>query len=218
MDARTERHDQRANVVAAENLVDARLLNVEQLAAQREDRLEASIATLLRRTTGRLTLHDVELRLGWVALLAVGELARECAPLKRALAHDELFRLARRFASTRRIERLTNHLFTIRRILFKELRQALVDGGLHDPLDLGGAELRLCLAFKLRIDKFHADHCSEAFAHIFAGEVWIVVFHRTVLAAPVIQRAGECGAESGDVRSTVNGVDVVRKGKECLGP
>ena len=61
LNAGTERHDQRANVVAAENLVDARLLNVEQLAAQWEDCLESSIASLLCGTTGRLTLHDVEL-------------------------------------------------------------------------------------------------------------------------------------------------------------
>ena len=56
-----ERNDQRANVVAPQDLVDARLLNIEQLAAQWEDCLEAAIASLLCRSTGRLALHDVEL-------------------------------------------------------------------------------------------------------------------------------------------------------------
>ena len=47
-----ERNDQRADVIAPQDLVDACLLHVEQLAAQREDRLEATIASLLCRTTG----------------------------------------------------------------------------------------------------------------------------------------------------------------------
>ena len=119
--------------------------------------------------------------------MAVGKFAWKCASFECAFAHDELLRLPRRFASTRSVERLANDLFTVGRILFKELREALVDGGLHNALDLCSAELCLGLAFKLRINEFHADHCSETFAHIFTSEIWIVIFHRAVLAAPLVE-------------------------------
>ena len=58
-----------------EDLVEARLLDVQDLAAQRQDRLEAPVAALLRRAAGRVALDEVELAPRRVALLAVGELA-----------------------------------------------------------------------------------------------------------------------------------------------
>ncbi len=39
-------------------------------------------------------------------------------------------RLARRFATTRRIQRLSNHLFTVARVLFKELQESYDNSGL----------------------------------------------------------------------------------------
>ena len=150
--------------------------------------------------------------------MAVGELSWKCAPLKRALAQHQVACLARRFATARRVQRLANHLFAVARILFKELQHARVHRGLHDPLHFGGAELRLRLSFELWVNKFDGDDGGETFAHIFTGEVWIVVLDRAILAAPVVQRAGECGAEAGDVCSAINGVDVVCKREQCLGP
>jgi hypothetical protein len=51
------------------------LLDVQDLAAQREDRLELPAAALLGRATGALALDDEDLALLGIALLAVGELA-----------------------------------------------------------------------------------------------------------------------------------------------
>ena len=60
-DAASERRDHRLDLVAAEHLVEARLLDVEDLALDRQDRLEAAIAPLLGRAAGRLPFDDVEL-------------------------------------------------------------------------------------------------------------------------------------------------------------
>ena len=76
-DAGAEGDDQRPDVLAREDLVEAGLLDVEELAAQRQDRLEAPVAALLGRAAGRVALDEVELAAGRVALLAVGELARQ---------------------------------------------------------------------------------------------------------------------------------------------
>ena len=47
-DARAERGDQRLDLAVREHLVEARLLDVENLALEREDRLRAAVAALLR--------------------------------------------------------------------------------------------------------------------------------------------------------------------------
>ena len=61
LDAGAERRDDRADLLVAEHLVDARLLDVEDLAAQRQDRLEVAVASLLRGAAGRVALDDEEL-------------------------------------------------------------------------------------------------------------------------------------------------------------
>ena len=89
-----------------EHLVEARLLDVQDLALERQDGLEAPVAPLLGRAAGRVALDDVDLAERGIALLAVGELARQRAAVERALAPDELARLARRLARARRVDRL----------------------------------------------------------------------------------------------------------------
>ena len=105
-DAAAERRDHRLDLVAAEHLVEAGLLDVEDLALDRQDRLEAPVAPLLRRAAGRLTFDDVDLAQRGIALLAVGELAGQRAVVERALAAHQVARLARRLARARRVDRL----------------------------------------------------------------------------------------------------------------
>ena len=51
-DAGAERGDQRADLLAAQHLVEARALDVEDLAAQRQHRLEFAVAALLGGAAG----------------------------------------------------------------------------------------------------------------------------------------------------------------------
>src|SRR5688500_19925745 len=96
--AGADRGDQRAEVGRAQHLVEARPLDIEDLAAEREDRLELPVAPLLGRTAGRIALDQEELGEGGIALLAVGELARQRGHVERALAAGQLALLARRLA------------------------------------------------------------------------------------------------------------------------
>jgi len=76
-DARAERGDESRQLLRREHAVEADLLDVEDLALEREDRLELTAAALLGRATGGLTLDDEQLGLLRVAFLAVGQLARQ---------------------------------------------------------------------------------------------------------------------------------------------
>src|SRR5439155_6344565 len=76
-DAGAERRDERQDLVARDELLVARLLDVEDLAAQRQDRLELAIAPLLGRAARRIALDDVDLAQRRILLLAVGELAAQ---------------------------------------------------------------------------------------------------------------------------------------------
>src|SRR5260221_405100 len=77
-------------------------LDIEDLAAQRQDRLVLAVAALLGRAAGGIALDDEDLGLGGVALLAIGELAGQRGEVQRALSPRQLARLARRLAGRRR--------------------------------------------------------------------------------------------------------------------
>lgn len=76
-DAGAQRLDQRDDFLAGNELVEARLLDVQDLALERQDGLELPVAALLGGAACGVTLDQVELGLGRVLLLAVGELARQ---------------------------------------------------------------------------------------------------------------------------------------------
>ena len=127
LDPGAEGDDQRPDVLAREDLVEARLLDVQDLAAQRQDRLEAPVAALLGGATGRVALDDVELAPRRVALLAVGELARQRQPVERALAEDEVARLAGGLAGARGREALLDDPPAVAGVLVEVLAERLGD-------------------------------------------------------------------------------------------
>ena len=114
-----------------EHLVQARLLDVQHLAEHGQDRLEAPIAALLGRAAGRVALDDVELAALRVALLAVGQLAGQRRALQRALADDQVARLAGRLAGAGGRQRLLDDAPAVARVLLEVLADALGHGRLR---------------------------------------------------------------------------------------
>src|SRR5207253_4297822 len=100
--AGADRRDDGPDLLVGEDLVDARLLDVQDLASQREDRLEAAVAALLGRAARRVALDQVELGEPGVADTAVGQFAGEQPAFEAAFLADQLPGLARRLARPRR--------------------------------------------------------------------------------------------------------------------
>ena len=205
------------NVLARQDLVEPRLLDVQELAAQREDGLEAAVAALLRRTSGRIALHDVQLAASGVALLTVGKLAGQGHPVQRPLPDHEVAGLACRLAGPGGGQALLDDPPTVRRVLVEVLAEAVRDRGLDLALDLGIAQLRLGLAFELRVGQLHADDCGQAFADVVARQVRVAVLEDAGAPSPVVERARECRTEAGHVAPAIGRVDVVGEGEHVFG-
>ena len=109
-DAGAERRDHGADFFVAQHLVVAGLLHVEDLSLQRQDGLEAAVASLLGRAACALTLDQVHFAAFGMALGAVGQLARQSAAIERALAAREVAGLACGFARARRFDGLVDDL------------------------------------------------------------------------------------------------------------
>ena len=126
-DAGAERGDQRADLLAAQHLVEAGALDVEDLAAQRQHRLEFAVAALLGGAAGAVTLDDEQFGLRRIALLAVGELAGQRIDVERALAAGQLARLAGGFTRGRGLDHLADDGLGFAGVLLEPGSKTVVD-------------------------------------------------------------------------------------------
>ena len=125
----------------------------------------------------------IELAPRRVALLAVGQLARQRHAFERALADDEVARLAGGLAGAGGRQALLDDPPAVGGVLVQVLRRGLGDGRLDLALDLGVAELGLGLALELRLGQLDADDRGQALADVVAGEVGVVVLEDAALRA-----------------------------------
>ncbi len=215
-DAGAERHDQGADFVAREHLVEPGFFHIENFALEREDRLVLPVAALLGGPAGRISLDDVELAQRRILLGAVRQLAGQRAAVERALPADQFLRLPGRFARPRRIDGLADDFFGDRRILFEISPERVVDRRFDDAFHFAVAELGLCLAFELGIAHFHADDRRQAFAHIVAAQGFSLFLEQIVGVGITVDRARERGLEADEMRPAFFRVDVVGERKQIL--
>ena len=101
------------------------------------------------------------------------------------------------------------------RILFEILGQVVAHGRVDDALDLAVAQLGLGLALELRLGHAERDDGRQSLAAVVAAGDEVLVEVR--LLAVGVDRAGDGGAEAGDVRAAFGRADVVHVGVDVLG-
>jgi len=82
-----DRGDHRANFFVGQDLGQTRFFDIDDFAAEREDRLETAVAALFRAAAGGIAFDDIEFGAVWIAVRTVGKFTRQrgesSAPLRR---------------------------------------------------------------------------------------------------------------------------------------
>src|SRR4051812_30186818 len=160
-----------------QHLVVAGFLHVENLAFQRENRLESTIAALFGSAACALTLDEVEFATLRVALRAVCQLTRQSAAIQGALATREVASLAGRLSRARCFDGFVDDLAGHRRVLLEKSAEPLIYKCLHDSGNIR-VQLALRLPLELRLRKLHADHGHQSFAHVIPAQVFLYVLEK----------------------------------------
>src|SRR6185503_16522397 len=213
-----ERRDHRLDLVAPQHLVEAGLLDVQNLALDRKNGLEPPVTSLLGRTAGRFAFDDVDFTQRRIAFLAVRQFAGQRAVVEGALAPDQITSLPRGLARTRGVNRLGDNPLRDRRVLLEVRPQLVVQDGFDDALDFSVAKLRFRLPFELGSRNLDADDGNQTFADVVAADARIFeILREVVLARVEVHRARQRRAETGQVCAALVRVDVVGKRIDRLG-
>ena len=200
-----------------EDLVQAGLLDVEDLAPQRQDRLEAPVAALLGRAAGRVALDDVELAAGRVALLAVGELAGQRQPVERALADDEVAGLAGRLAGAGGGQALLDDPAAVAGFSSRYWARPSATAVSTWPLTSGLPSLAFVWPSNWGSVELDADDGVRPSRTSSPERLSSLSLRTPALRAQSFSELVERGAEAGHVAAAVDRVDVVGEGEDVLG-
>ena len=102
-----------------------------------------------------------------------------CDPSRTRLSLRELPRLSRRLAGAECAQAI--YLLSRLRdrgIFLEEFRKLLRHDVVNDRSHLGISELRLRLAFKLRVRQLHRNHRAQSLARVLAGEILVGILQR----------------------------------------
>ena len=110
-DAGAKRHNQIANFLAGQHLVETRALDVQDLTAQGQNGLCATIPSGLRRSASRVTLDQKDFGFGCIFFRAVFQLTRKEVDIHRSFTARQFSGFSGRFSCQRGLNDLANNHF-----------------------------------------------------------------------------------------------------------
>ena len=208
--------DERLDLLVLQHAVEPGALDVEDLAPDRQDRLELGVAGALGRAAGAVALDDEQLAERGVVRAAVGELARHGRRLEQRLAPREVARLARRHPRPGRLGGLGHRLTGLGGMLLEPVGEPVVGGLLDQRPHLGVAELRLGLALELRVAQLHRQDRGEPLTDVLAEQVLVFVLEEVLALGVAVHHVGEGLLEALLVHPALGGGDVVGERVDAL--
>ena len=169
-DARAEGLDHRSDFLRREHPVEARALDVEDLALQRENGLVFAVAALLGRAAGAVALDQEQLGLGRIALLAIVQLARQRSDAHCGLSPGWLAGLACSLARRGSIDDLHDDRAGVGRVFLEPLGELVGHQAFKRLANLGAHQLVLGLRAELGIGQLDRNDRGQPLAHVLTGQ------------------------------------------------
>ena len=215
-DAAPERGHERAHLRRRQHLVEARLLDVEDLALQRQDGLRSPVPTLFGGTACGGPLDQKHLGQRRILFLAVRELAREARDVQRPGSSAHFPGLARRFPRPGGVDDLADHLFGVLGVFLQECGEIAAQFLFDGRLNLARHQFVLGLRGELGIRHLDRDHAREALPRIVPGGGDLRLLREPLALHVGVEGSGHRGAKSRQVGAAIRLGNVVGVGEDLL--
>ena len=214
-EAAAEGVDHGLDLRVCENLIHRRLLDVQDLTTEWQDRLGLTVTAGLRRAARRITLDDEYLTLLRVLRDAVRELAVRIEAVLRLAQHVRL-RLFLGATDLRGLLRTADDGLHHLDVSIEVVLQLRIDDALHILRGIRTRELRLRLPLENRIRELDGDDRGHTVTGIRTGEVRILLLQDPELACVAVDELRELRLEAHDMCTTLLGKDVITEAEDVL--
>ncbi|OIQ74854.1 hypothetical protein GALL_434870 [mine drainage metagenome] len=215
--AGSHRRDEGEDFVAGQQLFEAGLFDVEDLAAQRQDGLKLAVTALLGRAAGGIALHQIQLAQRRVLLLAVGQLSGQAQAVHHALAPGHFARFARGLAGAGGVDDLAADDLGIVRRFEQVVGQGLGHQVFHRAAHFARHQFVLGLAAELGVGHLHRQHAGQPFAHVVAADLDLGFLGQFVVVDVLVDHPGHRRTQAGEVGAAVTLGNIVGKALHGLG-
>ena len=188
-----------------------RFFYVEDFSTQWKYRLEITITTLLGRTTGTISLHQVYLTLLRITRRAVRQFTRQSSSCQYVFTLYQFARLACSITCTCSDDYFFNDLLCIGWVLFEISSKRITYTLGHDTYYFRVTKFAFGLAFKLRLWHFNGDHGCQSFTVIFTGELHFSFGKQAAVVTIFFEDSGDRAFETCFVCTSVAGRDIIDK-------
>ena len=176
-----------------------------------------AVAAAVGGAAGAVAFDQEQLRFVAVAAGAVHQLAGQAAAEMRMFLRSlrAFFALVAASRASAASDHLLHDLLGVLGFSSRYLRQKLVDDAGDDAVDFRVVEPDLGLRFELRLRHGDADHGRHALRGS-PRRCGVIVLEEVFLVAVGVQRAGQGGAEAGQMRAAARVVGVVGVAADAL--
>ena len=200
-----------------QHLVEASALDVEDLAANWEDRLGTRIAGGDSRTTSGVAFNDEQFAFLGIATGAIFEFVGHAGAFERGLTSCRVASVPCGEASPCSKGCFPNNLASLGGILFKPVAEKFVRGFFDQRTHGNIAQLAFGLAFELWIAQFHRNDCGQTLTNVVAGEVFFLLFKKRLCPGVLVHHIRDGLFEAFFVHAAFDGGNAVCEGVHPVG-
>ena len=131
-DARTQSHNQGADLLRPQHAIKACALHIQHLSPQRQNGLKHPVASLLGRAAGAVSLNNKKFTEGGIFLRTVRQFPRQRGNIESAFSAGQFSGAAGCFPCHRCFKHVRYNLFAFGRVFLKPLLKFLGDQLLHN--------------------------------------------------------------------------------------
>ncbi len=194
-------HGQVVHFLRGQHAARGHFPGVEDLAAQRQDRLEILVAGLLCTAAGRVAFHQEQLGARQVLADAVGQLAGQGGALGDLLADDQFLGLQARAGA---LDGDLRDLLADFHVLVQGQAEGIVGGALDETGGLARGQAFLGLAAELRVGHLQREHERHPVPYVFRRQL-DAARQQVAEIAELAQRLGQAGAQAVDMGAVLGG-------------
>ena len=214
-EAAAEGVDHGLDLSIGKHLIHRRLLDIQDLTTEWQDRLGLTVTAGLCRAARRITLDDEDLTLLRILRDAVRELAIRIEAVLRLAQHVRL-RLFLGATDLRGLLCTADDGLHYLDVSIEVVLQLRIDDALHILRGIRTRELRLRLALEDRVRELDGDDRRHTVTGIRTGEVRILLLQDPELACVAVDELRELRLEAHDMRATLLGEDIITEAEDVL--